>query len=1196
MTPSKNIASTPTSSRRLLRQLAGGLPRPIKTAARKILNRPVEPKKTPTLTVVVPVYNVEDYIEETLDSLLSQSLSNWEAIIVDDGSTDGSRAIVDRYAAADDRFKVIHQKNAGLGAARNSGIVAATGKYLTFLDSDDIVPDDAYKIATQKLNKSRSDFAIGTIERTKNGKKYTPAWSRTVHRRELIGTTIADFPEMMMDIVACNRVFRRTFWDSQLGTFPEKVAYEDHRVMVAAAVRAKSIDVLSETTYIWRVRDDQTSISQQKGILKNLVDRIRAKSEAYEVLVNEAPRHVLDAWLTRVLDTDVPLFATYALASDEEYRRHTQQFAKQYVDLAPLTAWENVRWEQRLKTLFIASGRWDDLDKFLLDLRLQSTAVPGSTVVDGQVVLDTQNWPEDLVQIIDDKNVLGDQLTSMTARVESARWSGSGLELRGFAFVSHLDVESTGALKLELVNSANGQRIALPTPFPNENRYASRFANHGSFDYTNSGFIAEIPWPLLEQIAADENFSIKHVWVLEATRQLNSISRTGVADLARRNGSGSALTQQQIPGSFHSVIPVRESGAFTLRFRNIAAQLSSIASNGELLSGSLTSPTVAGKIPTQISYQNSSEDAFATLTPATHDASTSTQSFNFSDLELPTEGTDRLRVKFDDGTSRVLVWGLEEAEFVLTDSASIRKSTYGYIDVLARTAVYMVQNIEFIDDSVYIRAAYTSADSEHKTCYLESDETADRVQGTIEATDQTTIKIRFDLNAKTAHGGPLKGNYTVYIDDVAVVSTVASAESMPLSHITSFYRVGALRGRAADGRPLKISFQAPLNDTEQGAWNQKQLRNWYRSAEFQCEDVALFQCYRGETASDNQLVIYNELIRRHPDMTCFWGVADGSVRLPDGAIRLIIGSQEWYRVLGSARYLCNNIDFDHFFTRRPYQNFLQTFHGHAFKSMGQSFWNSKNFTDVQIDYEKSRRQGAWTSALMPNEESIRYYVSEYDFHGDYLVAGFPRNDALASGDSQLARQTISDYFQLHSTGRKLALYAPTWRESAATGAWSASMFDDLNLDELARLLGPEWTILVRGHGYNSRESHRIHRSASIVDVTDYAEINDLILAADVAILDYSSLRFDWAITEKPMLFFVPDKEEYFELRPALFDFDDSAPGAQVVTTAQVAEEILRYKEYDDRFGQELRTFNQRFNYLSDGKAARRVVDSFFESA
>ena len=91
----------------------------------------------PYFSIVIPVYNVAPYLRECLDSALAQTFSDWEAICVDDGSTDGSGEILDEYAAKDGRFKVIHQKNAGVSAARNFGIDAAGGEYVTFLDGDD---------------------------------------------------------------------------------------------------------------------------------------------------------------------------------------------------------------------------------------------------------------------------------------------------------------------------------------------------------------------------------------------------------------------------------------------------------------------------------------------------------------------------------------------------------------------------------------------------------------------------------------------------------------------------------------------------------------------------------------------------------------------------------------------------------------------------------------------------------------------------------------------------------------------------------------------------------------------------------------------------------------------------------------------------------------------------------------------------
>ena len=100
-------------------------------------------KKNPLISVIVPVYKVEQYLHRCVDSILAQTYTNLEIILIDDGSPDRSGAICDEYAAKDSRIRVIHQKNAGLGAARNAGLDVCSGEYIAFVDSDDTLPEDA---------------------------------------------------------------------------------------------------------------------------------------------------------------------------------------------------------------------------------------------------------------------------------------------------------------------------------------------------------------------------------------------------------------------------------------------------------------------------------------------------------------------------------------------------------------------------------------------------------------------------------------------------------------------------------------------------------------------------------------------------------------------------------------------------------------------------------------------------------------------------------------------------------------------------------------------------------------------------------------------------------------------------------------------------------------------------------------------
>ncbi|MDX6663914.1 MAG: CDP-glycerol glycerophosphotransferase, partial [Solirubrobacteraceae bacterium] len=117
------------------------------------------------ISVVVPVYNVEEYLRECLQSVADQSFKDLEVVMVDDGSTDSSPAIAQEFAGRDERFRVVTQANGGLGNARNNGAAIATGEFLNFLDSDDVLPRHAIRMLVRSLDKTGSDFATGNVHR-----------------------------------------------------------------------------------------------------------------------------------------------------------------------------------------------------------------------------------------------------------------------------------------------------------------------------------------------------------------------------------------------------------------------------------------------------------------------------------------------------------------------------------------------------------------------------------------------------------------------------------------------------------------------------------------------------------------------------------------------------------------------------------------------------------------------------------------------------------------------------------------------------------------------------------------------------------------------------------------------------------------------------------------------------------------------
>lgn len=275
--------------------------------------RPAEP----LVSVVVPVYDVAAYLPAALDSLLGQTHRALQVVVVDDGSTDGSGALADEHAARDDRVLVVHTANHGLGAARNEGLRHATGDYVGFLDSDDVLPREAVAVLVGSLETSGADFATGSIVRWERDALVEPPWMRRLHRPRRTAIRIEEHPEVLGDVFAWNKLYRRTFWESAGLSWPEGLRYEDQPTTTLAYLAGR-FDVLPDVVYRWRIRHDGTSITQQRGSVRDLRDRITTKRMALASVRAHGDDDVAQVFVDRVLAGDMPrYFAEIPGCSDE---------------------------------------------------------------------------------------------------------------------------------------------------------------------------------------------------------------------------------------------------------------------------------------------------------------------------------------------------------------------------------------------------------------------------------------------------------------------------------------------------------------------------------------------------------------------------------------------------------------------------------------------------------------------------------------------------------------------------------------------------------------------------------------------------------------------------------------------------------------------------------------------------------------
>ena len=417
---------------------------------------------TPRLSIVVPLYNVEHYIADCLDSLARQTFGDFEVILVDDGSPDGSAAIARAFCARDDRFRLITQENQGLGPARNTGVKHSQGEYLTFVDSDDLVPRHAYELMIRSLDETSSSMAAGNARRFNNTAGVRQSYvHRTAFAEDRKATHVFEFPALAIDRMSWNKVYRRRFWDQFGYQFPA-MRYEDYPISLRSHLDAITVDTIAAPVYYWRERESGESITQQKFQHSNLLDRVVSAEMVMDVLDQRAPelRTIVHQHLTEVdLATVVQAFGT---AADHEMAPLLELGRRLTRRLDPAVL-QPVATFQRLEYSALQAGDVDLLQRlarFRADGGLRGgvraqrhPSLPWLYESQYPGLRDGGKLPAALYRL--PRNEL-DLRTSITA----VEWTDDELIVRGTAEIHHLATDATSSLHLSM--TCAGSTTKLP--------------------------------------------------------------------------------------------------------------------------------------------------------------------------------------------------------------------------------------------------------------------------------------------------------------------------------------------------------------------------------------------------------------------------------------------------------------------------------------------------------------------------------------------------------------------------------------------------------------------------------------------------------------------------------------------------------------------------------------------------------------
>ncbi|NUP23480.1 MAG: glycosyltransferase [Streptomyces sp.] len=346
-------------------------------------------------------------------------------------------------------------------------------------------------------------------------------------------------------------------------------------------------------------------------------------------------------------------------------------------------------------------------------------------------------------------------------------------------------------------------------------------------------------------------------------------------------------------------------------------------------------------------------------------------------------------------------------------------------------------------------------------------------------------------------------------------------------------------------------------------------------------NLVVYCAYWGRGYLCNPAAIHAKARELAPHLrSVFLVEADQTHTVPKDVEYAVIGSRKYWDVLARAKYLVNNANFADAVVKRRGSVHLSTQHGTPLKKMGADQATYPVVAAATGSIAKLlARVDRWDYNVTSNRHSTEMWESAYPSAHEPLEYGYPRNDVYytaTADDVARVRRELGV-----PEGKKALLYAPTHRDYA-TGFETS-----LDLDALCEEIGDEYVVLLRAHYFYDRG--RARGTGRIIDVTGHRSSEDVCLAADALITDYSSIMFDYANLDRPIVVYADDWEVYRELRGVYFDVLEAPPGRVARTPAELAA-VFRDGSWTDAEAKALRAaFRERFCQFDDGQAAERVV-------
>ena len=363
------------------------------------------------------------------------------------------------------------------------------------------------------------------------------------------------------------------------------------------------------------------------------------------------------------------------------------------------------------------------------------------------------------------------------------------------------------------------------------------------------------------------------------------------------------------------------------------------------------------------------------------------------------------------------------------------------------------------------------------------------------------------------------------------------------------------------------------------------------------DKIILFESSNGRNYTGNPRSIYEEILSQglENEFKCIWIFSNTDTEVPGNAIKVKRSYFKFlYYTLSSGAWVFDSRHL-YYLKKNKKTKYIQTWHGTPLKKLAldMDYIDMSGNQDIEKYHDDFRKNSAiWDYLISQNKFSSEVFRRAFDFKGEMLEIGYPRNDILINKNNKEDIDKIKSRLNIPKE-KKVILYAPTWRDNQYYEKGKYKFATEMDFDAMAKELSDDYVLIVKFHYLVKENIDWTKYNDFIIECDADWDIQELYLISDMMITDYSSVMFDYSILKRPMIFFTYDLENYKnKLRDFYFDMFEEVPGPICETNDEMIYFIKNYTEkgYMSEFGEKYQKWSEKFNTFDDGKASKKIIE------